>query len=126
MILGYLMNKELQPKDFTERKWATAMHASAFAGMLFPLALALGPLLIWMLKKHESDYLDAQGKKAINFQLTILVMAFVCVILALLIKPLIALAFMMGIGGLVFAVMSAVMVYREGDFNYPFSLNIIK
>ena len=71
------MNQELQPKDLSERKWATAMHASAIAGVLMPLALALGPLLVWMLKKHESDYLDAQGKKAINFQLTVLVAAFV-------------------------------------------------
>jgi len=120
------MNKELQPKDLTERKWGAAIHASAFAGMLFPLALALGPLLIWMLKKHESDYLDIQGKKAINFQLTVLVISFACVIVAVLIKPIIALAFMTGIGGLVFAVMAAVMVYREGDFDYPFSLNIVK
>ncbi len=120
------MNKELQPQDLTERKWGAAIHASAFAGMLFPLALALGPLLIWMLKKHESDYLDTQGKKAINFQLTVLIISFVCVLVAVLIKPIIALAFMTGIGGLVFAVMAAVMVYREGNFDYPFSLNIIK
>jgi len=120
------MSKDIQPKDLTERKWGVAMHASAFAGMLFPLALALGPLLIWVLKKHESDYLYVQGKKAINFQLSILFIAFVCVLLAALIRPVIALAFMTGIGGIVFAVMAAVMVYREGDFDYPFSLNIIK
>ena len=120
------MNQELQPKNLTERKWATAIHASAFAGMLLPLALALGPLLVWMLKKHESDYLDAQGKKAINFQLTVLLAAFVFALVAALIKPVIAIAVMTVIGGLVFAVMSAVMVYREGDFDYPFSLNIIK
>ena len=120
------MSKELQEKNLTERKWATAIHASAFAGMLFPLALALGPLLIWMLKKHESDYLDVQGKKAINFQLTILVLAFVCSLVGALIKPIFALAVMTVIGGLVFAVMAAVVVYREGNFNYPFSLNIIK
>ena len=119
------MSKALQPKDHEERKWATAIHASAIAGMLFPLALALGPFLVWMLKKHDSDYLDAQGKKAINFQLTILVIAFVCVILAMLIKPIISLAFMTGIGGLVFAIMAAVVVFKEGDFDYPFSLNIV-
>lgn len=119
------MSKELQPKDDDERNWATAIHASAFAGILFPLALALGPLFIWMLKKHDSDYLNAQGRKAINFQLTVLVIAFVCVILAMLIKPIISLAFMTGIGGLVFAVMAAVTVFKEGDFNYPFSLNIV-
>lgn len=120
------MNKELQPKDLNERKWGTVIHASAFAGMLFPLALALGPLLVWMLKKHESDYLEAQGKKAINFQLTVLVAAFFFLLLAALIKPIISLVVMTVIGGLVFAIMAAVMVFKEGDFDYPFSLNIIK
>ncbi len=119
------MQKELQPKDTNERKWGSIIHGSAFAGMLFPLALALGPLLVWMLKKHESDYLNKQGRKAINFQLTVLLISFVCVLLSILIKPLIALAFMTGIGGLVFAVMAAVMVYKEGDFEYPFYFKII-
>lgn len=119
------MHKDLKPKDENERKWGSAMHASAFAGMLFPLALALGPFLVWMLKKHESDYLNAQGRKAINFQLTVLLIAFICVLFAFLVKPLIALAFMVGIGGLVFSVMAAVMVYREGDFEYPFYFKII-
>lgn len=120
------MKQELQPKDLTERKWATAVHASAFAGMLFPVALALGPLLVWMLKKHESNYLDVQGKKAINFQLTVLLIAFACAIVGTLIKPIFALAVVTVLGGLVFAVMAAVMVYREGNFNYPFSLKVIK
>lgn len=119
------MQKELQPRNDIERKWGALIHASAFAGILFPLALALGPLLVWMLKKHESDYLNAQGRKAINFQLTVLLLAFVCVLFALLIKPLIALAFMVGIGGLVFAVMAGVMVYKEGNFEYPFYFKII-
>lgn len=120
------MSKELQPKDDNERKWATVIHASAIAGILFPLALALGPLFVWMLKKQDSAYLEAQGKKAINFQLTVLIIAFACVLLAVLIKPLISLAFMTGIGGLVFAVMAAVVVFKEGDFDYPFSFQIIK
>ncbi len=120
------MNNQLQPKDLTERKWGAAIHASAFAGMLFPLALALGPLFVWMLKKHESAYLEAQGKKAINFQLTILVAAFFFLLLAAVIKPIISLVVVTVLGGLVFAIMAAIMVFKEGDFDYPFSLKIIK
>lgn len=120
------MNKDLQPKDLAERKWGAVIHASAFAGMLFPLALALGPLFVWMLKKHESDYLNVQGRKAINFQLSVLLIAFIFLLLAAVVRPIIALAFMTGIGGLVFAVMAAIMVYKEGNFDYPFSFNILK
>jgi len=120
------MNQETQAKDPTEQKWAAAMHVSALAGILLPLALVLGPFLVWMLKKHESNYLDMQGKKAINFQLTVLLLAFVMALVATLIKPILALVVMIVIGGLVFAIMAAVMVYKKGDFNYPFSLKIVK
>jgi len=78
-----------------------------------------------VLKKHESKYLDAQGRQAINFQLTVLLFLFICFLLSLIIKPLIAIAFVIGIGGLLFAAMAAIMVYREGNFEYPFYFKII-
>ena len=43
----------------------------AFVGL--PLAHLLGPLIIWLLKKHESQYLDEQGREALNFHLSVTV-----------------------------------------------------
>ncbi len=120
------MNQELQPKDPYERNWGAAMHLSAFFGMLLPLGLVLGPILVWTLKKQDSEFLDTEGKKAINFQLTILLAIFVLFLLGLIIKPLFAVAFMLGIGGLIFAAYAAYNTYYKKPFEYPFGFNFIK
>src|SRR5262249_14131163 len=33
----------------------------------------LGPLIIWMIKKDQSRFVDDQGKEALNFQITLLI-----------------------------------------------------
>src|SRR5215213_6480869 len=33
----------------------------------------LGPLIIWLMKKDQSPFVDDQGKEALNFQLTLLI-----------------------------------------------------
>lgn len=47
------------------------MHALCLVG--FPI---LGPLIIWLIKKNESAYLDQQGRELLNFQLTYLLYLF--------------------------------------------------
>ena len=41
----------------------------------------LGPLIIWLIKKDESELVNDQGKEALNFQLTILIAFFVSIVL---------------------------------------------
>ena len=120
------MSNDLQPLDSEERKWAMTMHFAALVGLLLAPGLVLGPLIVWALKKNDSQYLNSQGKKAVNFQLTIVLAAFVVALLSAIIRPLLAVAFMIGITGLVFAAFAGISVYRDGDYEYPFSLNIIK
>ena len=117
----------LQPIGSPEqRKWGMVIHMSALIGLLLPLGLVLGPLIVWMLKKNDGAFFDEQGKKAVNFQLTILVSAFVFALLGTIIKPLFALAFVMGIAGILFAIIAGINVKSKGDFNYPFSFRVFK
>lgn len=120
------MSNELQPSNTDEKKWGAVIHIAALLGLLLAPGLALGPLIVWMLKKNDSAYLNYQGKKAINFQLTILLLVFVLLLLSMIIRPILAIAFMAGITGIVFAIMAGFSIYKDGDFTYPFSLNIIK
>lgn len=119
--------KNLQPSgDPSQYKWGMVIHLSALIGLLLPLGLVLGPLIVWMLKKNDGTYFDEQGKKAVNFQLTILLSAFVFALLGTIIKPLFTLAFVAGIAGLLFALIAGISVKSKGDYNYPFSFRIIK
>ncbi len=114
------------PTDPENYKWGMAIHMSALIGLLLPLGLVLGPLIVWMLKKNDGAFFDEQGKKAVNFQLTILLSAFVFALLGMVIRPIFTLAFMAGLAGIVFAIIAGVSVNKKGDYNYPFSFKIIK
>lgn len=69
-----------------QRTWAAFIHASALLGVFvhFPGHL-LGPLILWLVKRDDAPELDAHGKEAVNFQISMLiynvVAAFFCLIL---------------------------------------------
>ena len=44
----------------TERQWAIGIHLSALLGFAGPHLLnVVAPLIIWLIKKQDSSYLDA-------------------------------------------------------------------
>ncbi|MCK4562343.1 MAG: DUF4870 domain-containing protein [Flavobacteriaceae bacterium] len=56
---------------------AFLLHLSAFFGYLFPFGGVVAPLVFWELKKQESNFLDKNGKEAVNFNLSYLLYTFV-------------------------------------------------
>jgi len=48
------------------RNMATLCHILGLVGFV-------GPLVIWMLKKNDHEFVDQQGKRALNFQFTMLI-----------------------------------------------------
>ena len=43
------------------------------AHLLGIITFAIGPLIIWLMKKDQSPFVNDQGKEALNFQLTMLI-----------------------------------------------------
>jgi len=118
--------KNLRPKNPDERKWAMIMHSAALLGLIIAPAIVLGPALVWFLKRNDSVYLDMQGKKALNFQLTVLLFVFAMFILSIIIRPLFILGFFAGLAGLIFAAIAGINIYSNGDYDYPFTFTPIK
>lgn len=54
------------------RNTATLLQLSAYSQFFIPFGSFILPTLIWSLKKKESDFIDYNGKQAINFQLSLL------------------------------------------------------
>jgi len=87
----------------------------------------LGPLIAWLVKKDSIPEVDAYGKEALNFQLTVLmavialniVGAFTCGVGSIL-------AMVVGIAGLVFAIIAAMKANTGEFYTYPFALRLIK
>jgi len=109
-----------------EKTWAMAAHMSALSGLIFPLGLVLGPLLVWLFKRHDSKLVDESGKEAINFQITVLAASFLLVILSVVIKLFLILAFIVGIAGLAFAIYGGMQAKKTGSYTYPFAIRLLK
>jgi len=58
-------------------------HLSAFLAALgVPFGHILGPLLVWLVKRGEDPAVDAHGKEALNFQISMTIYGFVLVFAA--------------------------------------------
>ncbi|PCI09608.1 MAG: hypothetical protein COB73_05050 [Flavobacteriaceae bacterium] len=115
---------------------AFLIHISAFAGYFFPMGGIIAPVIFWQVKKDESEYLDAQGKEAVNFNLSFALYAF---ILGLSIIPLIlgvpsffgifggiSLLVILEIIRFVLIILAAVKANNGEFYNYPLTIKFIK
>jgi hypothetical protein len=119
-----------QPKVVVEdpqtRMWGMLCHLTALVGLIgVPFGNLLGPLVVWLLKKNEMAVVNEEGKKSLNFQLT---MTIGLVIAGLLCFLLIGFPLLIGlaIADLILVIMASIKVNNGEKFQYPFSLEILK
>jgi hypothetical protein len=63
--------------DNHQKNIATFIHLSTFSRFIIPLGNFIGPLILWVANKDKSDFVDAHGKQALNFQISILLYAII-------------------------------------------------
>jgi uncharacterized protein len=63
--------------DSHQKNIATFIHLSTFSRFIIPLGNFLGPIILWVSNKEKSEFVDAHGKQAINFQISILLYAII-------------------------------------------------
>lgn len=63
--------------DNHQKNIATFIHLSTFSRFVIPLGNYLGPIILWMVNKDKSEFVDSHGKQAINFQISILLYALI-------------------------------------------------
>ena len=114
------------------RMWNMLCHLSALAGFIIPFGNILGPLLIWQIKKNEFPSVEIHGKAALNFQITVTIAALAGVAVAVVLSffcvgyLLFPLVMLIGLAGLVFAVIAGIKANNGEDYKYPWSLELVK
>lgn len=122
-----------------ERTLGMLTHLSALAGLIVPFGSVLGPLVVWLIKKEESRFVDDQGKQALNFQLSMLILLFAVVVLVfmltvvsmgLLAFPFVILGWLAAFGlalvALGFAVVGAIKANDGVWYRYPFGFTFFR
>ena len=67
-----------------ERNWAMASHLSALVAIAgLPFGHVLGPLVVYLIKGHESEFVGEHARASLNYQITISIFFIVAVIVAL-------------------------------------------
>ncbi|MEM9022115.1 MAG: DUF4870 domain-containing protein, partial [Bacteroidota bacterium] len=84
-----------------------ALAVICHLGFILPYGGILVPLIIWLIKRNESEYIDLHGKEALNFQLTVLILSVISGILVLLVVGLFLLI-AIAIGAFIMSIIGAV------------------
>ena len=108
-----------------EKQWALFAHLSALIGYIIPFGSIIGPLLIWQIKKNEMPFVDDQGKEALNFQITVAIIAIVCLLLVLILIG-ILLLWALALVNLVLIIIAALAANNGQAYRYPFAFRFIK
>jgi uncharacterized Tic20 family protein len=107
------------------RSWCVACHLSALAGFVVPaLGHVLGPLIVWLIKRADSSEIDAHGKEALNFQISMLIYNLVAGVLCLVLIGFVLLV-ILHILNVVFVIIAALKAGEGGMYRYPLTIRLI-
>lgn len=117
-----------------EKTWAMFAHLGLLGHIVLPLVSVLIPLVIWLAKRADSDFIDDHGREALNFQITLFIYsialpiaAFIfgvltCGIGFVLLVPAALLPYVLGLVGMIMASIAA----NRGEFyRYPMTLRLL-
>lgn len=99
------------------------MHLLPLSGLLLakiPFVGIIAPLVLWLIKKDQSPYLDAVGKEVLNFQINLNVLVLVGILMCVVPGIIIAIA------GLVMIVIAAVKTQGGEFYRFPWIIRVIK
>jgi len=108
-----------------DRQWGLFAHLSALSGVIIPFGNIIGPLVVWQVKKDTSAFAADQGKEALNFNITMLIAAFVCFLLTFVLIGLVLLP-IVGLAWLILTIIAAIKANNGEAYRYPFALRLIK
>jgi uncharacterized Tic20 family protein len=105
--------------------WAMLIHLSQFCGYLLPVLGWIVPVVLWLMKKDESAYIDTHGKIVLNWIISELIYLIVSVLLVFVIIG-IPLLIGLGIVGVVFPIIGAIKANEGECWAYPMSIAFLK
>ncbi len=108
-----------------ERTTALFCHLSTFAGFIFPFGNIIAPLVIWLMRRLDSPYIDHHGKEAVNFQISVTIYVVISAILILLIIG-IPMLIAVGFFSVVTTLIATVRASNGIEYRYPLAIRLVK
>ena len=122
------MNDLEGPLSRDERNLAVLAHLLPLSGFLMPGMNIVVPLLVWLIKRDQSSYLESHVRESLNFQITLTLLAaiWIALKLALIGLFLLPLVPVIVITALILMVRAALKASAGVYYRYPFCLRLVK
>lgn len=101
-----------------ERLFSMLIYLSSF------FTTFVGPLVLWLIKKDESELVDFHGRQYLNFLISYTIYGVVSAILMIVLIGFI-LIFVVSIAGLIFTIIAAVKAYDGERYEIPFIIRFL-
>lgn len=106
-----------------ERQYAMFIHLSALLATVTGVGI-LAPLVLWMIKKDRSPYIDYHGKQAVNFNLSVIIYGIVSAVLIIIGVGLLMLLALV-VGWFVLVIVAGIKANDGEYYRYPLTLPLI-
>jgi uncharacterized Tic20 family protein len=130
IFLGFIAGPVMALVVLVKRQNYKRIHRNEPIGekessMFVPLGNFIAPIVIWQIKKHESDFVVEQAKESLNFQITLILYFIISIPLCFIIIGFF-LIFALVIFGLIMVIVGGIRANEGDDFCYPMTLRLIK
>lgn len=116
----------MQEVSRDQRHWAMLAHLSALIGYsVVPFGNVVAPLIVWLIKKDQSWFIDDQAKESLNFQISILIYILISIPLAFLLIGFFLFAIIY-VFAIVMVIVAAIKANNGVPYRYPLTLRFIK
>jgi len=105
----------------------TTSDERLFAALIYVLSfftVFLGPLVIWIIKKDQSSFVDYHGREYFNFLISYTIYGLVAglltfVLIGFLLLPIV------GIAAFIFTIIAAIKAFEGKEYRFPFIFRIL-
>lgn len=121
--MQYQPNMSLQTPE--QKQMGMFLHLSQLANIiLFPIGI-VAPIVLWQTQKDKMPALDAHGKMATNFQISMTIYFFICFVLMFVLVGFLLLP-ILAIIGIVFPIIGGIKANNGEFWEYPLTIKFLK
>jgi uncharacterized Tic20 family protein len=85
----------------------------------------VAPLIIWLIKKDQSSFVEQHAKEALNFQISVYIYGVVSGILVVVLIGIIML-FVLGVAAFILIIIATLKAAQGESYRYPFTIRLLK
>lgn len=85
----------------------------------------VGALIIWLLKKDDSAFINEEAREALNFQITMTIAYLVASMLMVILIGMLLLPILY-VANIIFCILGAVATSKGQSYRYPFAVRLVQ